>query len=148
MARLPAPNAIVAVPRSTAARPIVAITTAITGRPISGRSTTRSRPKPSTTMPAIASSSAEPERRAGDIGGAGREKAGEHDELALGEVDRVGRLVDQHEAERDQRVHQPDHHAVGQQDQRELPFELRHRRVDAASFVTPPSAARAPATTL
>ena len=53
--RLPAPNANVAVPRNTAARPIVAITTAITGRPISGRSTTRSRPKPSATMPTIAS---------------------------------------------------------------------------------------------
>ena len=32
------------------------MTTAITGRPISGRNTTRSSPKPSTTMPAIASS--------------------------------------------------------------------------------------------
>src|SRR5438876_305924 len=38
MARVPAPNAITAVPRNTAASPIVAITTAITGRPISGRS--------------------------------------------------------------------------------------------------------------
>ena len=58
-----------------------------------------------------------------DAGGAGRDKAGEHDEFALREVDRVGRLVDQHEAERDQRVHQADHDPVGQQDQRELPVE-------------------------
>ena len=41
-------------PRRTLASPIVAITTAITGRPINGRSTTRSRPKPSATMPMIA----------------------------------------------------------------------------------------------
>ena len=45
---------------------------------------------------------------AGDRPAAGGDQAGEHDELALGEVDRVGRLVDQHEAQRDQRVHQPD----------------------------------------
>ena len=56
MARVPAPKAITAVPRNTAASPIVAMTTAITGRPISGRSTTRSSPKPSATMPPIASS--------------------------------------------------------------------------------------------
>ena len=43
-------------PLSTAARPIVAITTAITGRPISGRNTMRSNPKPSITMPATDSS--------------------------------------------------------------------------------------------
>ncbi len=55
MTRVPAPNAIVAVPRSTAARPIVAMTTAMTGRPIIGRSTTRSRPKPSAIIPPIAS---------------------------------------------------------------------------------------------
>jgi len=36
---------------STAARPIGAITTAMIGRPINGRNTTRSRPKPSSTMP-------------------------------------------------------------------------------------------------
>ena len=54
IAFVPAPKASTATPRSTAASPIVAITTAITGRPISGRSTTRSRPKPSAIMPAIA----------------------------------------------------------------------------------------------
>jgi len=67
-----------------------------------------------------------PKRQAGRLGRHGREKTGEHDELALGEIDRVGRLVDQHEAERDQRIHEPDHDAVGQQHQRELPFKIRH----------------------
>jgi len=47
---------------------------------------------------------ADPKRRMGIFGGAGGEEAGEHDELALGEIDRIGRLVDQHEAERDQRI--------------------------------------------
>jgi hypothetical protein len=56
MFRVPAPNASTALPRNTAARPIVAITTAMTGRPISGRNTIRSSPKPSTIIPPIASS--------------------------------------------------------------------------------------------
>ena len=116
-------------PRSTAASPIVAMTTAMTGRPISGRSTTRSRPKPKRDHAGDRDSDAETQNGApGDAERAGRDEAGEHDELALGEVDGVGRLVDQHEAERDQRVHQADHDPVGQQHQRELPFELRHRR--------------------
>ena len=55
IARVPAPKASVAEPRSTEATPMVAMITAITGRPISGRSTTRSKPKPNTAMPAIAS---------------------------------------------------------------------------------------------
>ncbi|WP_416896987.1 MAG: hypothetical protein ACMVY4_15930 [Minwuia sp.] len=38
--------------------------------------------------------------------------AGDHHKLALGEVDRVGRLVDEHEAQRDEGVHQPDQRAV------------------------------------
>jgi len=54
------------------------------------------------------------------------EKAGEHDEFALREVDCVGRFVDQHKTKRDQGVHEPDHDAVGQQHQRELPLEIRH----------------------
>ena len=125
------------------------MTTAMIGRPISGRSTTRSSPKPSATMPATESSADTPERRTGEIGSARGDEAGEHDELALREIDRVGRLVDQHEAERDQRIHQPDHHAVGQQDQRELPLELRHQygphATRAAGLGTPSPAVRAEA---
>ena len=36
-------------------------------------------------------------------------------ELALREIDGVGRLVDQHEPQGDQRIHQPDRDAVQQQ---------------------------------
>jgi hypothetical protein len=115
IARVPAPNANVAVPLST-------------DRP------TDQRPQHDPLEPETERHHARdreqrryPERSTRKIGGARGDEAGEHDELALGEIDRVGRLVDQHEPERDQRVHQPDHHAVGQQDQRELPLELRHR---------------------
>ena len=101
--------------------------TAMTGRPISGRSTTRSSPKPRTTMPATASSADGQNGKPAEIAGPGGDEAGEHDELALGEIDRVGRLVDQHETERDQRVHQPDHDAVDDQGQRELPVDPSHR---------------------
>ena len=46
--------------------------------------------------------------------------AGKHDELALREVDRLGRLVDEDKAERDQRVHQPDGNAARKERNREL----------------------------
>ena len=49
---VPAPKKVGPTPRRIEASPIVAITTAITGRPMSLRRTTRSRAKPKTTMPA------------------------------------------------------------------------------------------------
>ena len=48
--RDPAPNAVGPIPRRMEARPMVAMTTAMTGRPISLRSITRSRPKPKAIM--------------------------------------------------------------------------------------------------
>src|SRR6185436_9081069 len=48
--RDPAPNVVGPIPRRMAARPIVAMTTAMTGRPISLRSITRSRAKPKAIM--------------------------------------------------------------------------------------------------
>lgn len=47
---VPAPKKVGPTPRSIEASPMVAITTAITGRPMSFRNTTRSRAKPKTTM--------------------------------------------------------------------------------------------------
>jgi hypothetical protein len=41
--------------------------------------------------------------------------AAQHHQVALGEVHRLGRLVDQHEAERDQRVDTALSHACEQQ---------------------------------
>ena len=67
-----------------------------------------------------------PERRPQDGQPPDHHEARDHHELALGEVHGVGRLVDEHEPEGDQRVHEPDEHAVGQQEQRELP--LKHGR--------------------
>ncbi len=58
----------------------------------------------------------------------GHHEAGDHHELALGEVDGVGGLVDEHEAQRDQRVHQADEHAVGQQQERRSAELIRHGR--------------------
>ena len=61
-------------PRSTAATPMVAMMTATTGRPSSGRSTTLSRPKPkpimtsrTTTMAAIQNGACDAERRSTTI---------------------------------------------------------------------------------
>jgi hypothetical protein len=55
---------------------------------------------------------ADPDRCPGRTGGERRDEAREHHELAGREVDCVGRFVDEDEAERDQRVHQTDHHTV------------------------------------
>ncbi len=49
---VPAPHTMGPKPRRTAARPMVAMTTAMTGRPISLRSIVRSSPKPKPIMPA------------------------------------------------------------------------------------------------
>ena len=70
--------------------------------------------------------------------------AGQHDEFALGEVDGVGRLVDKHEAQRDQRIHQADRGAAQHQRQQEfqvsdMAMSLLRRRMTA----TPPFAASA-----
>src|SRR5882762_6702105 len=105
-------------PRRIDASPMVAITTAITGRPMSLRSITRSRMKPKATRLTSASAMA-------SHNGAPRHETGDHHELALGEVDGVGRLVDQHEAQRDQRVHQADQEAVGHQKEEEAQV-VRH----------------------
>jgi hypothetical protein len=112
-----------AAPRSTVARPIVAMITAMIGRPMSGRSTTRSSPKPNATMPSTATATPSQNGAPGEHQHAGDDEAGKHYEFTLREVDRVGGLVDQHEAERDERVHQPDQHAVGDQHQRESPVK-------------------------
>ena len=97
--------------RSRAGRrraPMVAMTTAMTGRPSSWRSTTRSRAKPKPIMTSSDDDDGGHQRRLPTPSAGRHDHAGDHDELALGEVDGVGRLVDQHEAQRDQRVHQPD----------------------------------------
>ncbi len=57
-ARVSPPTVIGGRPRRMAPRPMVAMMTATTGRPSSGRSTTRSRPKLKTTMTATAASTA------------------------------------------------------------------------------------------
>src|SRR2546422_354304 len=48
--------------------------------------------------------------------------------FTLGEVNRVGRLVDEDEPERDQRVHEPDEDPVGHQEHEEPPVDLKHAR--------------------
>src|SRR5947208_790736 len=58
-------------------------------------------------------------------GGPRRHETRDHHELALGEVDGVGRLVDQHEPQRDQRVHQADQEAVRHQEEEEAQV-VRH----------------------
>ena len=50
-ARVPAPNSSTTTPRSREATPMVAMITAMIGRPSNGRSTTRSRPKQNATRP-------------------------------------------------------------------------------------------------
>ena len=68
-----------------------------------------------------------PQRRLPDVEGRRHQNARDHHELALGEVDGVGGLVHEHEAERDQRVHEPDEDPVGHQEQEEAEV-VRHGR--------------------
>ena len=68
-----------------------------------------------------------PQRRLPDVEGRRHQDARDHHELALGEVDGVGGLVHEHEAERDQRVHEPDEDPVGHQEQEEAEL-VRHGR--------------------
>jgi hypothetical protein len=125
IARVPAPNARVAVPLSKADRRH----DDGDDRPADQRPQHDPlEPKPERHHAGDGEQCRDPERSAGQIGSARGDETREHDKLALGEIDGVRRLVDQHEPERDQRIHQPDHHAVGQQDQGELPLELRHQR--------------------
>jgi hypothetical protein len=67
-----------------------------------------------------------PERQPAEISPGRGDEAREHHEFALGEVDRISRLVDEHEAECDQGVHQADHDPIRDQRQREGPIEFRH----------------------
>ncbi len=79
----------------------------------SGRSTTRSIASPSTTITASVASAAshgeQPVLEQPDVG-----QRGEEHHRALREVEHAGRLVDQHEAERDQRIHHAGEQAADQ----------------------------------
>ena len=69
-------------------------------------------------------------------------EARQHHELALREVDGVGGLVDQHEAERDQRVHQPDRQPADGQRNPELQLIPHHallRHVSSRSLSPGPA---------
>ena len=66
----------------------------------------------------------------------GGDEARQHHELALREVDGVGGLVDQHETQRDQRVHQPDRQPADGQRNPELDL-IPHRRSFASDGVIP-----------
>ena len=85
-------------------RPIVAMNSEICGWLTSGRSTKRSISRPSTTITASVASEREPERQARARQADERQRGEEH-HRALREVEHARRLVDQHEAERDERVH-------------------------------------------
>ena len=118
-ARVSPPTVIGGNPRSMAPSPMVAMMTAMIGRPSSGRSTTRSSAKLNATITATAAPTASEHRHLGRQRERGDE-ARQHHELALREVDGVGGLVDQHEAQRDQRVHEPDRQPADGQREGEL----------------------------
>ena len=128
-------------PRSMAPRPMVAMMTAMIGRPSRGRSTTRSSAKPNATMTATAAATRGQHGHAVDRQRHRGDEARQHHELALREVDGLGRLVDQHEAERDQRIHQPDRQPAHRERQRELQLiphhPLPHRRLGRAAARDP-----------
>ena len=72
----------------------------------SGRSISRSTAKASSTMTAAATMNARPDRSAAlDQPDEGQRREQHH--RALGEVEHARGLVDQHEAERDERIHDP-----------------------------------------
>src|SRR5215472_8525005 len=123
---VPAPKKVGPTPRRTEASPMVAMTTAMMGRPISLRSTTRSRANPNTIMlpsPRITATHRGPPRADGQ----GHHQARDHHELALREIHRVGRLVDEHESQGDQGIHQADEHTVREEEEEEAEL-FRHGR--------------------
>ena len=94
-------------------RPMVAMNSVICGWLTSGRSTTRSITRPSTTITTsvagTASQGDEPVLQQADVG----QRREEH-HRALREVEHARRLVDQHEAERHQRIHHAREQAADQ----------------------------------
>ncbi len=102
------------------ARPMVAMNSVISGWLTSGRSTTRSMARPSSTITAIVTGSAEPQRQAEAVDEADEGQRGEEHHRALREVEHAGGLVDQHEAERDQRVHHARQQAADQHFEKEI----------------------------
>ena len=94
-------------------RPIVAMNSVICGWLTSGRSTTRSVTSPSTIITAsvagTASHGGQPVLQQSDVG-----ERGEEHHRALREVEHARRLVDQHEAQRHQRIHHAREQAADQ----------------------------------
>ena len=108
-----APQMICTRPSMKNVRPIVAMNSVICGWLTSGRSTTRSVTRPSTTMTASASGIAS-QKLTGVLLQADERRGGEEHHRALREVEHAGRLVDQHEAERDERIHHARQQAADQ----------------------------------
>src|SRR5262249_48001681 len=67
----------------------------------------------------------DPQRRPYRADGQGHHQARDHHELALREIHRIGRLVDEHESQRDQGVHQADEHTVREEEEEEAEL-FRH----------------------
>jgi hypothetical protein len=100
---------------------MVIMTTVKAGWPSRGRSTRRSVRHAEQHHDDDGQQEGEPERQAGDGHRGQADEAAHHHQIALGEIDGFGRLVDQHEAERDQRVDAADRRSADGQLQ-----ELQH----------------------
>ena len=88
--------------RSSAARPIVTMIIEMAGRPISGRSTSRSISIPPTAASATVSTTAIGHANPSCADCRKRQIRAEHQELALREVNHGAALEDQHKTKRDQ----------------------------------------------
>ena len=111
-----------ATPRRRIEAPIVMMISVTAEAPRAGSIASRWRRSPTTTAVPMAISAASGQRYACGRG-EHRDHAAEHDELALGEVHDVGSVVDQREAERDERVDRSD----GQSGKEELQELAIHR---------------------
>ena len=83
---------------------MVSMTTANCGWPITRRSTIASSSAPKAPIATTAISEADPVVEAPPDDRHVADEGAQHEQVALGEIDQLGRLVDQHEAERDQAV--------------------------------------------
>ena len=126
-------------PSSTKVSPMVAMNSVICGWFTSGRSTRRSIAIPSTTITAQRDRDRDPEIHAA-LDQRHEGQRGEEHHRALREVEDAGGLVDQHEAERHQRIHDAGEQAADQDFEEELPVHARLRTAARPAARRAPSA--------
>ena len=109
------PQIVIEPARRKISRPSVNIRIMMMGRPARRRSATRSMPMPMHEHRHDRQRNGQPDRRARIVGECKHDIGAEHRHRALRQVGHRRGFVDQHDTDRDQRIHQADEHAVDRQ---------------------------------